>query len=155
MKRCLREINLAITHLLRAPAYSWSAKSIQLLALHTSLIWGTTRDEQGSHHLPPTPTDHGQCMQTMVITSLDTASTLSITTLAQTPSKTRALRLEHPLQGRTMIPQEKNNKSLTLIRTQQVDDNLDTYSKEARIRRGTSRGKPTTPALLPTSPHTP
>ena len=53
-----------------------------------------------------------------------------------------------------MIPQAKDNESLTLIKTQQVDDNLDTYSKEARIRRGTSRGKPTTPALLPTSPHT-
>ena len=53
-----------------------------------------------------------------------------------------------------MIPQAKDNESLTLIKTQQVDDNLDTYSKEARIRRGTSRGKPTTQALLSTSPHT-
>ena len=143
------------SHLLASgTAYSWSAKSIRLLALHPTLTWGTTKGGQGYHHLPPTPTDHGQCMQTMVITSLDTASTLSITTLAQTPSKTRALRLEHPSQGWTMIPQPKNNKSLTLIRTQQVDDNLDTYSKEACIRRGTSRGKPTSPALLPTSPHT-
>ena len=66
-------------------------------------------------------------MQTTVTASLDTASMLLITTLAQTPSKTRALRLEHPLQGRTMIPQEKNNKSLTLIRTQQVDEDSDTY----------------------------
>ena len=53
-----------------------------------------------------------------------------------------------------MIPQAKDNKSLTLISTHQIDDNLDTYSKEARIRRGTSRGKPTTPTLLPTSPRT-
>jgi hypothetical protein len=52
-----------------------------------------------------------------------------------------------------MIAQAKDNESLTQIRTQQVDNNLDTYSKEACIRRGTSRGKTTSPALLPTSPH--
>jgi hypothetical protein len=57
-------------------------------------------------------------------------------------------RLEHPPQGRTMIPQANDNKSLTQIRTQQVDEDSDIYSKEAHIRRGTSRGKPTTPALL-------
>ena len=55
-----------------------------------------------------------------------------------------------------MIPQTKDNKSLILIRTHQVDDNPDAYSKEARICRGTSRGKPTTPTLLLNfSSHTP
>ena len=55
-----------------------------------------------------------------------------------------------------MIPQAKDNKSLTLICTHQTDDNPDTYSKEARIRRGTSKGKPTTLALLLNfSSHTP
>ena len=55
-----------------------------------------------------------------------------------------------------MISQEKDNKSLTQIRTHKVDEHPDTYSKEAHIRRGTSRGKPTTPALLPNfSSHTP
>jgi hypothetical protein len=50
-----------------------------------------------------------------------------------------------------MIPQANDNKILTLIRTHQVDDDPDTYLKETHIRRGTSRGKPTTPALLPNS----
>ena len=77
-------------------------------------------------------------MQTMVTPSLDTMSTLSITTLAPTLSMTRAIRLEHPSQGRTMIPQANDNKSLTQIRTHQVDKDPDTYSKEAHIRQGTS-----------------
>ena len=95
-------------------------------------------------------------MQTTVTSSLDITSMLSITTLAPTPSKTRAIRLEHPSQGRTLISQANDNKSLTQIRTQQVDKDLDTYSKESHIRQGTSRGKPTTPALLPNfSSHTP
>ena len=55
-----------------------------------------------------------------------------------------------------MIPQTKDNKSLILIRTHQVDNNLDAYSKEDRICRGTSRGKLTTPTLLLNfSSHTP
>ena len=79
-------------------------------------------------------------MQTKVTSSLDTTSTLTITALAPTPYTTRALRLEHPSLGQTMIPQANDNKSLTLIRTQQVDEDPDTYSKEVRTRRGTSRG---------------
>jgi len=58
----------------------------------------------------------------MVISSLDTMPTQSITTLAPTPSTTRAFRLEQPSRGRTMIPQAKDNESLTQIRTQQVDE---------------------------------
>ena len=108
--------------MLRVPAYSWSAKSIQLLALHPTLMWGTTKDRHGCHHLPPTPTDCGEGIRTMVTSSLDTTSTLSITTLAPTPSTTRAFRLEQPSQGRTMILQAKDNKSLTQIRTQQIDE---------------------------------
>ena len=48
-----------------------------------------------------------------------------------------------------MIPQANDNKSLTQIRTHQVDEDPDTYSKESHIHRGTSRGKPTTLAPLP------
>ena len=140
--------------MLWAPAYSWFAKSIRLLALHPTLTWGTTRDGQGCHHLPPTPSDRGEGMQTKVTSSLDTTSTLSITALAPTPSMTQAIRLEHPSQGRTMIPQANDNKSLTQIRTHQVDKDPDTYSKEAHICRGTSRGKPTTLAPLPNFPST-
>ena len=55
-----------------------------------------------------------------------------------------------------MILQANDNKSLTLIRTHEIDEDSDNYSKEARIRRGTSKGKPTTPALLLNfSSHTP
>ena len=61
-------------------------------------------------------------MQTTVTSSPDTTSMLSITTLAPTPSTTRAFGLEKPSRGRTMIPQAKDNKSLTQIRTQQVDE---------------------------------
>ena len=61
-------------------------------------------------------------MQTTVTSSPDTTSMLSITTLAPTPSTTRAFRLEQPSRGRTMIPQAKDNKSLTQIRTQQVNE---------------------------------
>ena len=91
-------------------------------------------DGQGCNHLPPTPTDRGEGMKTKVTCSLDTTATLSITTLAPTPSTTRAIRLEHPSQGRMMIPQANDNKSLTQIRTHQVDKDPDTYSKEAHIR---------------------
>ena len=79
-------------------------------------------------------------MQTLVTSSPDTTSTLLITTLAPTPSTTRAFRLEQPSRGRTMIPQVKDNKSLTQIRTQQVDDNLNTYSKEARTAEVQAEG---------------
>ena len=79
-------------------------------------------------------------MQTTVTYIPDTTSMLSITTLALTPSTTQAFRLEQPSRGRTMIPQAKDNKSLTLIRTQQVDEDSNTYSKEVRTRRGTSKG---------------
>ena len=103
--RALVKIGSTSTCLLRAPAYSWSAKSMRLLALHPTLMWGTTRDGQGCHHLPPTPTDRWEGMQTMITSSLDTMSALSITTLALTPSTTRAIRLEHPSRGRMMIPQ--------------------------------------------------
>ena len=119
---------------------------------------GDYKDGQGCHHLPPTPTDRGEGMQTKVTSSLDTTSTLSITALAPARLRleSRVFRLEHPSRGWTMIPQAKDNKSLTLISTHQTDDNPDTYSKEAHIYRGTSRGKPTTLALLSTfSPHTP
>ena len=147
---------MALTRLLRAPAYSWSAKSIRLLALHPTLTWGTTRDGQGCHHLPPILTDRGEGMQTKVTSNLDTTSMLSITTLTLTPSTTRAFRLEQPSRGRTTTPQAKDNKSLTLIRTHHVVEDPDTYSKETHIHRGTSRGKPTTLALLPNfSSHTP
>ena len=61
-------------------------------------------------------------MQTIVTSRPDTTSTLSITTLAPTLSTTRAFRLEQPSRARTMIPQAKDNKSLTQIRTQQVDE---------------------------------
>ena len=84
-------------------------------------MWGTTKDGQDCHHLPPTPTDHGEGMQTTVASSPDTMSTLSITTLAPTPSTTQAFRLEQPSRGRMTTPQAKDNKSLTQIRTQQVD----------------------------------
>ena len=103
--RVLVKIGSTSTCLLRAPAYSWSAKSIRLLALHPTLTWGTTRDGQGCHHLAPTPTDRGEGMQTTVTSSLDTTSMLPITTLAPTPSMTRAIRLEHPSRGQTMISQ--------------------------------------------------
>ena len=95
--------------------------------------------------------------QTKATSSPDTTSTLSITILApaRLRLKTRVLRLEHPPQGRTMIPQENNNKSLTLIRTHQVDCDSDNFSKEVHIRRATSRGKVTTPALLLNFSHTP
>ena len=93
-------------------------------------------------------------MQTKVTSNLDTTSTLSITALALTQSTTRAFRLEHSSRGRTMIPQANDNKNLTQIRTHQVDKDPDTYSKEVRTRRGTSRGLPTTPALLRAAPHT-
>ena len=73
-------------------------------------------------------------MQTKVTSSLDTMSTLTITALAPTPSTTRALKQEHPSRGQTMIPQANDNKSLTQIRTHQVDKDPDTYSKEAHIR---------------------
>ena len=136
----LKRDKLALTCLLRAPAYSWSTKNIRLLALHPTLTWGTTRDGQGCHHLPPTPTDRGEGMQTKVTSSLDTTSMLSITALAPTPSTTRAFRLEHSSRGRTMIPQANDNKSLTQVRTHQVDKDPDTNSKEVRTCRGTSRG---------------
>ena len=144
--------------MLLVPAYSWSAKSIQLLGLHPTRIWGTTKNEHDCHHQPPTSTDRGESMQTKVTSSLDTTSTLSITilALARHRLKTRVIRLEHPPRGRTTIPKAKDNLSLTLIRTHQVDEDPDTYSKESHICRGTSRGKPTTPALLPNfSSHTP
>ena len=102
----------------------------------------------GNGGVPPTPIDLREGMQTTVTSSLDTMSALSITTLALTPSTTRAIRLEHPSQGRTMIPQANDNKSLTHIRTHQVDKDPDTYSKEAHICRGTSRRMPTAPSLL-------
>ena len=78
-------------------------------------------------------------MQTKVTSSLDTTSMLTITALALTPSTTRALRLEHPSRGQTMILQANDNKSLTQVRTHQVDKDPDTYSKEVHTRRGTSR----------------
>ena len=137
--------------MLRAPAYSWSVKSIRLLALYPTLTWGTTKDGQGCHHLPPTPTDHGEGMQTTVISSPDTTSALSITTLASTPSTTRAFRLEQPSRGRTMIPQAKDNKGLTQIRTQQIDELrylLERGSYPPRYKQRETDNSGTPPELL-------
>jgi len=90
-------------------------------------------------------------MQTAVTSSPDTTSTLSITTLAPTPSTTRAFRLEQPSGGRTMIPQAKDNKSLTQIRTQQVDELgylLERGSHPPRYKQRETDNSGTPPKLL-------
>ena len=93
-------------------------------------------------------------MQTTVTSRLDTTSTLSITTLAQTPSMTRAFRLEQPSRGRTIIPQAKDNESLTQIRTQQVDEPgylLERGSYLPRYKQREADNSSTPPELLPHS----
>jgi hypothetical protein len=100
--------------------------------------------KQCQHHLPPTLTDRGKGVKTKVTSSLDTMFiTLSITILGPDKLclKTRVLKLEHPSQGWTMIPQANDNERLTLIRTQQVDNTWTLTREEARIHQGTSRGK--------------
>ena len=90
-------------------------------------------------------------MQTTVTSSPDTTSTLSITTLAPTPSMTRAFRLEQPSRGRTMIPHAKDNESLTQIRTQQVDELgylLERGSYPSRYKQREADNSGTPPELL-------
>jgi hypothetical protein len=70
-----------ITCLLRAPADTWSARHLRPIALCRTRMWGITRDGQGGHHLSPTP-QLWSTRQTKVTSSLDTTSTLLVTTLA-------------------------------------------------------------------------
>jgi hypothetical protein len=77
----LSEDNLVTTNLLRAPAYTWSAKYLRPVTLRRTRTWGITRDGQDCHHLLPTP-QPWEMKQTKVTSSLDTSSTLLVTTLA-------------------------------------------------------------------------
>ena len=61
--------------------YLLTAKRYWLVALCRTWTWGITWDEQGYHHLPPTPQLWGT-RQMKVTSSLDTRSTLLFTTLA-------------------------------------------------------------------------
>ena len=79
--RVYGKINSTFTCLLWAPEHTWSAKRSQPVALRQTRTWGITRDGHGYHHLPPTPQPWGM-RQMKVTSSLDTMSTLSITTLA-------------------------------------------------------------------------
>ena len=79
--RVFGKINPTSTCLLRALAYAWSAKRYRPIALCRTQTWGIIKDEQGYHHLLPTPKSESM-RQTKVASSLDTTSTLSTTTLA-------------------------------------------------------------------------
>jgi hypothetical protein len=76
----LRIANFTPTCLLQAPERNWSASRYRCVALHRTRTWGITRDEQGYHHLPPTP-QPWDTRQMKVASSLDTTSTLATITL--------------------------------------------------------------------------
>jgi hypothetical protein len=75
------QINFTFTCLLQAPNCNWFARWCRPIALCHTRAWGITRDRQDCHHLPPTPQLWGT-RQTKLTFSVDTTSTLSITTLA-------------------------------------------------------------------------
>ena len=76
----LSEDNFATTDSLWAPSYTWSMKYLCPIALRHIRTWGITKDGQGCHHLPPTP-EPKDTRQTKITCSLDTTSTLTITSL--------------------------------------------------------------------------
>ena len=77
----LSEDNFTTTNSLWAPDHTWSARRGQPTALCHTRMWGITKDGHGCHHLPPTP-QPWDTRQTKVTCSLDTTSTLTVTTLA-------------------------------------------------------------------------
>jgi hypothetical protein len=76
----LSEDNFATTDSLQAPDCNWSASRCRSMSLRRIQTWGITKDGQGCHHLPPTP-QQWDMRQTKVTCSLDTTSTLTVTTL--------------------------------------------------------------------------
>jgi hypothetical protein len=76
-RETLSEDSYVAIDLLRAPEITWSAKHCWPIALCRTQTWEITRDEQGYHHLPPTPQLWGT-RQTRVTSSLDTTSMLSV-----------------------------------------------------------------------------
>ena len=77
----LSEDNFATTDSLRAMDWNWSASQCWSIALCCIQTWGIMKDGQGYHHLLLTP-QPWDTRQPKVTSSLDTMSTLSITTLA-------------------------------------------------------------------------
>ena len=77
----LSEDNFATIDSLRAPDCNWSTSRCWSIALCRIRIWGITKDEQGCHHLPPTPQSE-DTRQMKVTFSIDTTSMLLVTTLA-------------------------------------------------------------------------
>ena len=77
----LSKDNFAIIDSHRAPNHTWSARRGRPIALRCIQTWGITKDREGCHHLPPTP-QPWDTRQTKVTCSLDTTSTLTVTTLA-------------------------------------------------------------------------
>jgi hypothetical protein len=79
--KTLSEDHFATTDLLRALGYNWSASRCRSTALRHIRTWGITKDRQGCHHLSPVPQPE-DTRQTKVTFSLDTTSTLLVTTQA-------------------------------------------------------------------------
>jgi hypothetical protein len=75
----LSEDTFGTTNSLRAPAYAWSTQRYWHVALHHTRTWRITKGGQGCQ--PPTP-QLWDTRQTKVTCSLDTTSTLTVTTLA-------------------------------------------------------------------------
>ena len=75
--------NFATTDSLRALAFAWSARRIWPTALCRIRTWGITKDEQGCHHLPPTPQpERRKCIHPSLYTQ---ALDLRIQKLPQSP----------------------------------------------------------------------
>jgi hypothetical protein len=77
----LSEDNFTTTDSLWTSGCNWSASPCRPVALRHIQMWGITKDRHGYHHLSPT-SQLGDTRQTKVTCSLDTTSTLTITTLA-------------------------------------------------------------------------
>ena len=76
----LSKDNFATIDSLRVSDHTWSARRGWNVALCRIQTWGITKDGQGCHHLPSTPQPWD--MRRMKVTSsLDTMSTLTVTTL--------------------------------------------------------------------------
>jgi len=97
----LSEDNLVTIDLLRALENSWSAKCYRPSGLCRSRMWGITKDRQGYHH--PLPTLQPRGMKQMKVTSsLDTTSTLFVTTLANSRPKRWQGECGHTLGGASL-----------------------------------------------------